>query len=106
MARPKKELTFSELFKELSDADLKLLKKEVATEQKNRSEAAKNAKAEELALKVRDKIRIGSKITFSDKKADGGFIKTEVTGIFADKVQVEVNGRKRAVSLVKITKVD
>ena len=106
MARPRKDLKFSDLLNSLSDADLKLLKKEVSTEQKNRIEAAKNAKAEELALKIRDKIRIGSKITFSDKKADGGSIRTEVTGIFAEKVQVEVNGRKRSVSLTKITKVD
>ncbi|RKX76560.1 MAG: hypothetical protein DRP60_07425 [Spirochaetes bacterium] len=106
MARPRKNLKFSDVLNPLNVADLKLLKNEVTAEIRVKENEIKKAQDEENALKVRDKIRIGSKITFNEKASGGKSIKAQVIGIFADKVQVEVGGRKRSVSLVRVTNID
>ncbi|GEM_PF-3125278 len=106
MARPRKTLKYAEILSPLSIADLRLLKDEVSTEIRVKEAEVKKAESEEAALKIRDKIRIGSKVTFNEKATGGKSIKAQVIGIFADKVQVEVGGRKRSVSLVRITNVD
>jgi len=106
MARPRKTLKYAEVLSPLSIADLKLLKAEVSTEIRVKETEVKKAEFEEAALKVRDKIRIGSKITFNEKATGGKSIKAQVIGIFADKVQVEVGGRKRSVALVRVSNVD
>ncbi len=106
MARPRKTLKFAGVLNPLSVADLKLLKNEVTAEIRVKENEIKKAIDEENALKVRDKIRIGSTVTFNEKAAGGKSIKAKVIGIFADKVQVEVGGRKRSVSLIRITSVD
>ena len=106
MARPRKTLKFAEILNPLSVADLKQLKAEAVAEIRVKERELVKAKSEETARKLRDKIRIGSKISFSKKGAGGGSIKAEVIGIFADKVQVEVDGRKRSVALIRVVSVD
>ncbi|RKX86743.1 MAG: hypothetical protein DRP70_09715 [Spirochaetes bacterium] len=106
MARPRKNLKYADLLSPLSITDLKLLKDEVSTEIRVKGTELKKAESEEAALKIRDKIRIGSKITFNEKATGGKSIKAQVIGIFADKVQVEVGGRRRSVALVRVSNVD
>jgi hypothetical protein len=106
MARPRKTLKFADVLSPLSVADLKQLKNEVTAEIRVKERELIKAKSEETARKVRDKIRIGSKISFKKKGSESGSIKAEVIGIFADKVQVEVDGRKRSVALVRVVSVD
>ena len=106
MARPRKTLRYADVLDPLSIADLKVMKDEVVTEIRVKERELKKAKSEEIARKVRNKIRIGSKISFSKKGTGGGTVKAVVIGIFADKVQVEVDGRKRSVALVRITTVE
>ncbi len=105
MARPRKALKFADIVTPLSIADLKVLKTEVAAEIriKERDESRQRSEAE--AKKVLNKIRIGSTVEFDQRGAGGGSIKADVIGIFADKVQVEVDGRKRSVALVRIKNV-
>jgi len=106
MARPRKALKYSDVLSPLSVADLKLLKNEVVAEIRIKEREIIKANSEEAARKVRDKIRIGSKISFDKKGTGGGSIKAEVIGIFADKVQVEVDGRKRSVALTRVNNVE
>jgi len=106
MARQRKVSKFDELFSSLSVEDLKVLKTDAAKEIKRKEDELKKEKSKENARKIRDKIRIGSKISYKKNGADGGTIKAEVIGIFAEKVQIEVDGRKRSVALVKVISVD
>jgi hypothetical protein len=106
MARPRKVLKFSSILNPLSVADLKQLKDEITTEIRVKERETSMAKAEENARKVRDKIRIGSKVTFDQRGKGGSAAKAEVIGIFADKVQVFFDGRKRTVTLVRISSVE
>ena len=106
MARPRKSLKYAEVLNPLSVADLKQLKAEIVAEIRIKERETLKVKDEENARKIRDKIRIGNKVTFSQRGTGGGSVKAEVIGIFADKVQVEVDGRKRSVSLVRVTGVE
>ena len=106
MARPRKTMRFSDTLTPLSVADLKQLKAEVTSEIRVKEREALRQKSEQEARKMRDKIRIGSKIVFSQRGAGGGALKAEVIGIFADKVQVEVDGRKRSIALTRIENVE
>lgn len=106
MARPRKTLKFAEILSPLSVDELKQLKNEISAEIRIKERELIKAKTEENARKIRDKIRIGNKITFGQRGAGGGSVKAEVIGIFADKVQVEVDGRKRSVALVRVDSVE
>ncbi len=106
MARPRKTLKFADTLTPMSIADLKQLKTEVITEIRSKEKELERAKSEENALKIRDKIRIGQKVSFRQRGAGGALAKSEVIGIFADKVQVEVDGRKRTVALTRIESVE
>ncbi len=99
MARPRKTMKFEQVLSPLSIADLKILKTEVTSEIRVKERDLARAKSEEQARKIRDKIRIGQKIVFSEK---GKKIKAEVIGIFTDKVQISVAGRKRSIALSRI----
>jgi len=105
MARPRKNLKFEEFLDSLSIADLKQLKKEAATEIKIKEREAQRIKLEENAKKIRDKIKIGNKVTFTER-GNNKEIQAEVIGIFADKIQVETGGRKRSVALVRVVSID
>lgn len=105
MARPRKTTKFAEYLGSLNVADLKLLKTEITSEIRVREREAIKAKNEAEALKIRDKIRIGSQITFEQRGSEGTPLKAEVIGIFTDKVQVEVEGRKRSIALTRVTSV-
>ena len=102
MARPRKTTKFADYLDSLDVADLKVLKTEATSEIRVRERDAIKAKNEAEALKIRDKIRIGSKITFEQRGSAGGELAAEVIGIFTDKVQVEVEGRKRSIALTRI----
>ncbi len=106
MSRPRKTLKFESLLGPLSVDELKILKAEIAVKirQKEREESLK--KAELSSRKLRDKIKIHQKISFTHSTPGGQLIKAEVIGIFADKVQVEVGGRKRSVALSRIVAVE
>ena len=106
MARPRKTLKFAEVLNPLSVTDLKQLKNEITAEIRIKERESIKAQSEENARKIRDKIRIGNKVTFNQRGAGGGSVKAEVIGIFADKVQVEVDGRKRSVSLTRVANVE
>ena len=106
MARPRKTMRFSDILSPLSVADLKQLKSEVTSEIRVKEREAVRAKDEEEARKMRDKIRIGQRIVFNQRGAGGGSVKAEVIGIFAEKVQVEVDGRKRSIALTRIEGVE
>lgn len=106
MARPRKALKHADVLSPLSVEDLKQLKGEVVAEIRIKEREIIKEKSEEIARKVRDKIRIGSKISFNKKGTGSGSIKAEVIGIFADKVQVEIDGRKRSVALIRVINVD
>lgn len=106
MARPRKTLKYADILSPLSIAELKLLKSEITSEIRIKERESIKTRTEENARKIRDKIRIGSKVTFTQRGAGGGSVKAEVIGIFADKVQVEVDGRKRSVALVRIDGVE
>lgn len=106
MARPRKTMRFADILSPLSVADLKQLKTEVGSEIRVKEREALREMNEENARKMRDKIRIGQRITFDQRGAGGGVVKAEVIGIFADKVQVEVDGRKRSIALTRIDSVD
>ena len=102
MARPRKALKFASIVTPLSIADLKQLKTEVTAEIRIKEREAARKKSEEEAKKILNKIRIGSTVEFDQRGAGGGTIRADVIGIFADKVQVEVDGRKRSIALVRI----
>ncbi len=102
MARPRKTMRFEEILKPLSIADLKQLKVEVSSEIRVKEREALRIKSEEQARKIRDKIRIGQQIVFTERGAKGGSLKAEVIGIFTDKVQVNAGGRKRSIALSRI----
>ena len=106
MPRPRKTMKFTDILSPLDVADLKILKEEVGKEIRAKEREASKAKSEQDAQKIRDKIRIGNKVSFKQRGAGGGVVKSEVIGIFADKVQVVVDGRKRSISLTRITSVD
>jgi hypothetical protein len=106
MARPRKTLKFAEVLNPLSVADLKQLKNEITAEIRIKERESVKVQSEDNARKIRDKIRIGNKVTFNQRGAGGGSVKAEVIGIFADKVQVEVDGRKRSVSLTRVASVE
>ena len=121
MARPRKASKFDDLFSSLSVEELKQLKADTSKEikrqeneikrnerklKKQKEDELKKEKSKEIARKNRDKIRIGSKISYNKTGADGGTIKAEVIGIFAEKVQIEVDGRKRSIALEKIISVN
>lgn len=105
MARPRKALKFADVVSPLSIADLKLLKAEVAAEIRIKEREEARVKSEADAKKILNKIRIGSTVIFDQRGAGGGIVEATVNGIFADKVQVEVDGRKRSVALVRIQSV-
>jgi hypothetical protein len=106
MARPRKTLKFAEVLNPLGVADLKQLKNEITAEIRIKERESIKVQSEDNARKIRDKIRIGNKVTFNQRGAGGGSVKAEVIGIFADKVQVEVDGRKRSVSLTRVANVE
>ncbi len=106
MARPRKTLKYADVLNPLSVDDLKQLKNEITAEIRIKEREFLKTKTEENARKIRDKIRIGNKITFNQRGAGGGSVKADVIGIFADKVQVEVEGRKRSVALIRVESVD
>jgi hypothetical protein len=106
MARPRKTLKFADVLGPLNVEELKLLKSEVTAEIRVKEREAARERAEAEARKIRDKIRIGQKITFEQRGAGGGTIKADVIGIFAEKVQVEVGGRKRSIALTRISAVE
>lgn len=106
MARPRKTLKFAEILTPLSVEELKQLKTEISAEIRIKERESIKAKTEENARKIRDKIRIGNKVTFSQRGTGSGSVKAEVIGIFADKVQVEVDGRKRSVALIRVDSVE
>lgn len=106
MARQRKPQKFDNYLSNLSVEDLKQLREETVTQIRRIERETAKAKVMENAKKLRDKIRIGNKVTFNQRGAGGGRVKAEVIGIFADKVQVEVNGRKRSVALVRIEAVE
>ena len=104
MPRPKKTNNYASTLEGLSIDELKMLKNETSAAIRVREREAEQAKRQENATKLRDKIRIGNKITFTQQGK--GQLSAEVTGIFADKVQVVVGGRRRSVNLVRIVSVD
>ena len=106
MARPRKTLRYAEVLSPLSIEDLKQLKNEITAEIRIKEREIIKTKTEEGARKIRDKIRIGSKVTFNQRGAGGGSVKADVIGIFADKVQVEVDGRRRSVALIRVVGVE
>jgi hypothetical protein len=106
MARPRKTQKFAEMLAPLSVEDLKTLKMEVTSEIRIKEREIEKAKNEENARKLRDKTRIGNKIVFEQRGSGSGSVKAEVIGIFADKVQVEVDGRKRSIALTRIENVE
>ncbi len=106
MARHRKAQQFDEVLSPLSIAELKILKTEVASEIRIKERAEDRKKNEADAQKILNKIRIGSIVVFDQRGGKGGNIKAEVEGIFKDKVQVEVEGRKRSVALIRIQRVD
>lgn len=106
MARPRKTQKFADMLAPLSVDDLKTLKLEVTSEIRVKEREIEKAKNEENARKIRDKIRIGNHIVFEQRDSSTGSIKAEVIGIFADKVQVEVDGRKRSIALTRIESVE
>lgn len=106
MARPRKTQKFADMLAPLSVDDLKTLKLEVTSEIRVKEREIEKAKNEENARKIRDKIRIGNHIVFEQRDSSTGPIKAEVIGIFADKVQVEVDGRKRSIALTRIESVE
>ena len=106
MARPRKTLRYAEVLSPLSIEDLKQLKNEITAEIRIKEREIIKVKTEEGARKIRDKIRIGSKVTFNQRGAGGGSVKADVIGIFADKVQVEVDGRRRSVALIRVVGVE
>ncbi len=99
MARPRKTMKFEQVLSPLSIADLKILKTEVTSEIRVKERELAREKSEEQARKIRDKIRIGQQIVFAEK---GKKTKAEVIGIFTDKVQINVAGRKRSIALNRI----
>ena len=106
MARPRKVLRYAAVLEPLSITDLKQLKNETAIEIRVKEREANLAKRRQDARKIRDRIRIGSQVTFDQRGSADGSAKAEITGIFADKVQVEIDGRKRSVALIRVTKVE
>ena len=106
MARPRKTLKYADVLNPLSVDDLKQLKNEITAEIRIKEREIITTKTEENARKIRDKIRIGNRVTFNQRGAGGGSVKADVIGIFADKVQVEVDGRKRSVALIRVESVD
>ena len=106
MARPRKVQKFADMLSPLSIADLKQLKTETTAEIRVKEREEARVKSEAEAKKVLNKVRIGSKVSFAQAGAKGGVLKAEVIGIFADKVQVVVDGRKRSVALTRIQSVD
>ena len=106
MPRLRKVLKFADVLGPMSISDLKILKNEAVSEIRLKEREAQRIKNEQEAIKTRDKIRIGQKVTFDQRGAGGGSIKASVIGIFSDKVQVEVGGRKRSIALTRITSID
>jgi len=105
MARPRKTMKFADIVSPLSIDDLKTLKSEVTTEIRVKERNAAREKMEAEARKIRDKIKIGQKVTFNESGSGNGSVKAEVVGIFAEKVQVVVDGRKRSIALTRISSV-
>ena len=106
MPRPRKTLKFADVLGPMSVSELKVLKNEAVSEIRLKEREAQRMKDEQEALKTRDKIRIGQHVTFDQRGAGGGSVKASVIGIFSDKVQVEVGGRKRSIALTRITSID
>ncbi|MDF1568870.1 MAG: hypothetical protein RQ801_04335 [Spirochaetaceae bacterium] len=106
MARPRKTQKFADMLAPLSVEELKTLKVEVTSEIRIKEREIEKAKNEENARKMRDKIRIGNHILFEQRGSGNGSVKAEVIGIFADKVQVEVDGRKKSIALTRIESVE
>ena len=106
MARPRKAQRFSGFFADLEVSDLKVLKKEVASEISIREKKVERKKGQENAKKIRDKIRIGNVVNFTQRMEGGPIIRAEVVGIFANKIQVLVEGRKRSISIFKVKSVE
>jgi len=105
MARPRKTMKFADILSPLSIDDLKTLKSEVTTEIRVKERNTAREKMEAEARKIRDKIKIGQKVSFNESGSGNGSVKAEVVGIFAEKVQVVVDGRKRSIALTRISSV-
>lgn len=105
MPRPRKALKFADVLGPMDVSDLKILKAEVAVEIRLKERQEIRLKLEQESRKIRDKIRIGQKITFEQSGVSGKTVEAEVIGIFADKVQVEVDGRRRSITLKRVKSV-
>ncbi len=106
MARPRKALKFAEVLGPLSLSDLKILKAEVVIEIRLKERAVQRTKKEQESSKLRNKIKIGQTISFKQSSPTNKIVKATVLGIFADKVQVEVNNRKRSVALSRVLTIE
>ncbi len=102
MARPKKTTDYIDLYKDLSLEELKILSTEVSSAIKSEERKGKKLNAEKNAMKQRDKMKILGKIKF---KVGSETVEGTVQAIMVDKVQVEVDGRKRSISYTKVQSV-
>ncbi len=106
MARPRKALKFANVLGSLSVPDLKILKNEVAIELRLKERAVQRTLKEQDASKLRNKIKIGQTISFKQSSPTNKVVEATVLGIFANKVQVEVNNRKRSVALSRVLSIE
>lgn len=102
MPRPRRTQAYRSVIEPLSVIELKNLKTEIDAEIKYRKKEEQRASTIQNIIKTRDKLKIGQKITYKQRASDKEVISAEVTAIFPDKVQIEINGRKRSVSLAKV----
>lgn len=104
MPRPRKSTKFAGFLSDLDLDDLRTLKSEVGYQIRTWEKAAEASKRKGAALKMRDRLKIGQRITY--KQRGGVSVKTEIFGIFADKVQVLSEGKKKSIPLVKIESIE
>ena len=99
MPRGKKVNRFDELLNPMSGDDLKVLIAEAQSALKKYEKENSAAKKMEKAVKLRDSLKIGSSVSFM---AEGKKVSAPVIGITADKIQVDFNGKKKSLGLLKI----
>ena len=99
MPRVKKVAKFDDLLKPMSGDDLRILISEAQSTLKRYEKENSTAKKMEKAVKLRDSLKIGSTVSFM---AEGNKVSAPVIGITADKIQVEFNGKKKNLGLLKI----
>lgn len=100
MPRPKKTSKFADYLIALSIDEMKILVREASSEIKSREKAVVKEAEIEKAKKLRDKLKIGDKVT---GKATGGNVTGEVIGIFAEKVQIKTSdGKKKSLPFHRI----